>query len=156
MSDRESSHPCPGLETWHTGRLLTAAARMVEHAFDTGVAELGVTHAGVNVLAALTGGPLTQRELAARCQVQDQTMSRLIDGLERSGYAVRRRDPGDRRRVLVERTSTGGDVMKRASEVGARFGFLDDGSAENAACRDLLIKIITRLGGERKDCPGTF
>lgn len=156
MSDRESSHLGPGLETWHTGRLLTAAARMVEHAFDAGVAELGVTHAGINVLSALAEGPITQHELAVRCQVQDQTVSRVIDGLERSGYAVRRRDPGDRRRVLVERTPTGEGAMKRASEVAARFGFLDDGSAENAACRDLLIKIITRLGGGRKDCPGSF
>jgi DNA-binding MarR family transcriptional regulator len=154
MSNHESSRPCPGLETWHTGRLLTAAARMVEHAFDARISELGVTHAGINVLSALADGPITQRELAVRCQVQDQTVSRVIDGLERGGYAVRRRDLSDRRRVLVARTEAGEQALQRATEVAAGFGFLDDGSAESAACRGLLIKIITRLGGDRKDCSG--
>ena len=153
MSDRENSHPVAGLETWHTGRLLTAAARMVEHAFDAGISELGVTHSGINVLAALSDGPITQHELAVRCQVQDQTVSRVIDGLERGGYVVRRRDLVDRRRVLVERTEAGEQALGRAAEVAAGFGFLDDGSTENAACRSLLIKIINRLGGERKGCP---
>lgn len=56
--------------------------------------------------------------------MQDQ---RIIDGLERSGYAVRRRDAGDRRRVLVERTEAGGQVMDRAREVAAaRLGDLLD------------------------------
>jgi DNA-binding MarR family transcriptional regulator len=149
------SEPTPretGLESWHTGRLLTAAARMIEHAFDSGLTDLGVTHAGVNVLGALADGPLAQGELAGRCQVQDQTMSRIIDGLERSGYAVRRRDTGDRRRVLVERTEAGGQVMDRARDVAAaRLGdLLDVPPEERAICRGFLIKIISSLG---RGCP---
>jgi hypothetical protein len=44
--------PHPALASWHTGELLTVAARLLEHAFDTAIAELGVTHAGFNVLDA--------------------------------------------------------------------------------------------------------
>jgi len=148
MSDRYP--PRPALESWHTGRLLTAAARLLEHAFDSGIAELGITHAGFNVLEVLSRGPLSQRELAGWCQVQDQTMSRTLDGLERDGLVVRRRDPGDRRRIMVERTAAGEKIMERARELGSRFDFLGDGTdEENQACRAQLIKIIGRLGGSR-------
>ncbi len=148
MSDRFP--PRPALESWHTGRLLTAAARLLEHAFDTGIAELGITHAGVNVLDVLSDGPLTQRELAGWCQVQDQTMSRTLDGLERAGLVVRQRDPGDRRRIMVERTPAGDQVLERARELGSRLDLFSDSTEEEAqACRAQLIKLIGRLGGAR-------
>lgn len=151
MSDQSRSHPADELATWHTGRLLTAAARLVEHVFDSGIAELGVTHAGIRVLDALEDTMLTQRELAAACGVQDQTMSRTIDGLERGGLVVRRRDAADRRRMLVERTEEGALVMDRAREVArTRLDGLETGSAEDtAATRRVLIKIIERYQCER-------
>jgi DNA-binding MarR family transcriptional regulator len=142
--------PRPALESWHTGRLLTAAARLLEHAFDSGIAELGITHAGFNVLEALKAGPLTQRELAGWCQVQDQTMSRTLDGLERDGFVVRRRDPGDRRRIMVARTPAGEKVVERARELGSRLDLWADSTEEETqACRAQLIKLIGRLGGAR-------
>ncbi|WP_131740592.1 MarR family winged helix-turn-helix transcriptional regulator [Actinomadura roseirufa] len=140
------------LESWHTGRLLAAAARLVEHAFDAGVADLGVTHAGVNVLHELAQGALTQRQLAHRCGVQDQTMSRTLDGLERAALVVRHRDTADRRRVLVERTAEGALVMEHAQAVAAsRLASLaDDSCPEHAAGRRLLIKIIQEYGTPRR------
>lgn len=140
-----ASCPHPALDSWHTGKLLTAAARMVEHAFDSAIAELGVTHAGINVLDALEDGPLTQHSLAARCAVQDQTMSRIVDGLERAGHVVRRRDPGDRRRVLVGRTASGAAVLEKARQAGRELDMFEDGTEESRACREVLMKIITKL-----------
>jgi DNA-binding MarR family transcriptional regulator len=151
MPDQSRSHPADELATWHTGKLLTAAARLVEHAFDTGIAELGVTHAGIRILDALNDDAITQRELAGRCGVQDQTISRTIDGLERDGLVLRHRDPGDRRRVLVERTEDGSMVLERAREVAdKRLGTLDEGTPEDsAAARRVLINIIERYGSDR-------
>ena len=139
--------PRPALESWHTGRLLTAAARLLEHAFDSGIAELGITHAGYNVLDALSYGPKTQHELAGWCQVQDQTMSRTLDGLERDGNVVRRRDPHDRRRIIVELTASGEKIAARARDLGAKLDlFADATEEESRACRAQLIKLIARLG----------
>lgn len=141
------------METWHLGRLLTAAARMLEHAFDVDVAELGITHAGVRVLDVLLAGPLPQHEVAVRCQIQDQTLSRIIDRLERDGYVTRRRDARDRRRVFVERTDAGVAVMKRAYEIAAgHLDIFNENSDDDMACRRALIKIIKRLGTERWGC----
>jgi MarR family transcriptional regulator, organic hydroperoxide resistance regulator len=148
MSDQLSSHPA--FESWPTGKLLTAAARLVEHAFDTAISELGVTHAGINVLDALAEGPQTQRSLASLCAVQEQTMSRILEGLERAGHIGRTRDPADRRKVIVERTGQGKEILDRAREAGRRLNlFEDDDSEETRACREALVKLISKL----KPCP---
>lgn len=157
MSDQPPFHPpapepFAALEGWHTGKLLTAAARLLEHAFDAAISELGVTHAGFNVLDALTAGPMTQHALAAQCAVQDQTMSRILEGLERGGHVTRHRDLGDRRRVLVERTPKGAEVLERAREVGRGLDVFEDGTEESRACRSALMKIISKLGAPRHGC----
>src|SRR5262245_55512435 len=135
---------------WHIGRLVTAAARMLEFAFDADVAALGITHAGLRVLDALAGGPLPQHLLAVRCQVQAQTLSRIIDGLERDGYIARQRDDKDRRRVLVHPTPAGEDLLERARRLAsARLDVFPTSTDDTAACRRVLLQIIKRLGNER-------
>jgi MarR family transcriptional regulator, organic hydroperoxide resistance regulator len=135
---------------WHIGRLLTAAARMVEQAFDADIAELGITHAGFRVLDALADGPLPQHMLAVRCQVQAQTLSRILDGLERDAYVVRQRDDRDRRRVLVQQTTTGKDLLEQARHLAAaRLDVFAGPTDDTAACRRMLLQIIKRLGTER-------
>ncbi|WP_181794690.1 MarR family winged helix-turn-helix transcriptional regulator [Streptomyces sp. WELS2] len=52
-------------------------------------------------LIALEGG-LTSGELATRTGLTTGATTRLIDRLERAGYARRTADPSDRRRVIVE------------------------------------------------------
>lgn len=138
---------------WHIGWLLTAAARMLEHALDADIAELGITHAGFRVLDAVDGGPLPQHLLALRCQVQAQTLSRIIDGLERDGYVVRQRDDRDRRRVLVRQTDAGADLLERARHLtSARLDLFPNSQDDTAACRRVLMQIIKRLGSERWGC----
>jgi DNA-binding MarR family transcriptional regulator len=135
---------------WHIGRLLTAAARMLERAFDADIAELGITHAGFRVLDALGDGPLPQHALAIRCQVQAQTLSRILDGLERDGHVLRQRDDQDRRRVLVHSTEEGDDLLKRARSLSVdRLDVFPSDQEDTAACRRVLVQIIKRLGRER-------
>jgi MarR family transcriptional regulator, organic hydroperoxide resistance regulator len=135
---------------WHIGRLVTAAARMLEQAFDANIAELGITHAGFRVLDALAAGPLPQNLLAVRCQVQAQTLSRIVDGLERDGHVVRRRDEEDRRRVLVHPTPAGADLLERARRLtSAHLDVFPTSTDDTDACRRVLTQIIKRLGDDR-------
>ncbi len=58
------------------------------------------------------GGP-TLNELAAALYLDKSTASRVVDGLERKGYAVRALHPEDRRAVRLEATAAGRDLLAR-------------------------------------------
>ncbi|QDC26321.1 winged helix-turn-helix transcriptional regulator [Georgenia yuyongxinii] len=92
---------------WPTGRLLSAAARQVERAWDAYLERWSLTHATLPVLAVLAGGPHSQREIAQALKVTEQTTSRMLGGLERTGYVRRERHATDRRRHVVALTETG-------------------------------------------------
>jgi DNA-binding MarR family transcriptional regulator len=92
---------------WPTGRLLSTAARLVEHAWVEALDSLGLTHAGLIVLHLLGSGAQSQTELARQARVQTQTMSRTLDRLEREGLVARIRDERDARRHVVTRTDAG-------------------------------------------------
>lgn len=135
---------------WPTGRLLSTAARLVEHAWDAYLNGVGLTHAAVPVLVALGDGPRTQRELAAASHVEEQTMSRTLDRLERAGYVARDRDPDDRRRVLVLRTEAGSEVLAAIADATAHDELLPGHRlAQPEALRAELVAIVERLGRER-------
>ncbi|MBB2949081.1 DNA-binding MarR family transcriptional regulator [Actinoplanes lutulentus] len=109
------------VESWPTGRLLSAAARMVERRFDRFLADLDLTHAGMITLHHLESGPLSQRELARLCRVTDQTMSRTIERLARTGHADRAEDTQDRRRTLVRISVKGTEALVAARAEEKRF-----------------------------------
>lgn len=76
------------------------AARAV--LFHESVAQkLGLHATDVKVLRLLESGPMSAGELADEAVLTPAAMTALIDRLEQRGYAVRERDPGDRRRVTV-------------------------------------------------------
>lgn len=60
------------------------------------------------------GGPATLGQLAAAEQVKPPTMTRIVNGLERSGLAHRLADPGDARRVKIHATAKGIRLLQRA------------------------------------------
>ncbi|WP_036726208.1 MarR family winged helix-turn-helix transcriptional regulator [Patulibacter minatonensis] len=75
--------------------------------------ELRLDH--VAALAVLTEGePPSQRSLGDRLAKDPGDVVRLVDELERRGWATRSRDPADRRRSLVGPTADGEDVLRRA------------------------------------------
>ena len=105
----------PDPEDWPVGRLLSAASRRVEREWDAHLAGWGLTHAAVPVLAHLLAGPRSQRELAAASGVTEQTMSRVIARLERTGHVRREAHAGDHRRVAVSLTESGRTALLEAT-----------------------------------------
>ena len=105
------------LASWPTGRLLSTAARAVEHAWAEALTTLGVTHAGLIALHLLRDGPLSQIQLARSAHVETQTMSRTLERLEREGLVSRAPDPHDRRRHVVARTAAGAEAWARAQDL---------------------------------------
>lgn len=126
-------------EDWPTGRLLSAAARMVERAWDERLAELGLTHAGLIALHLLESGARSQTDLARGARVQLQTLARTAERLERHGLVTRTRDEADARRVLVARTAAGEAAFERTRSLEAEvFPAVEDPAALRAA----LLQIV--------------
>jgi DNA-binding MarR family transcriptional regulator len=140
---RERTEP---MASWPTGRLLSTAARLVEHAWVDALERLGLTHAGLIVLHLLGSGPLSQTELAREARVQNQTMSRTLERLEREGYIVRQKHPGDGRRHIVTRTDAGQRAWASARTLEAD---LFPSIADNEHMRASLLEIIRETAAYR-------
>ncbi|WP_255579160.1 MarR family winged helix-turn-helix transcriptional regulator [Cryobacterium sp. PAMC25264] len=131
---------------WPNGRLLSTAARLVEHAWVEALASLGLTHAGLIVLHLLGPGARSQTELAREARVQTQTMSRTLDRLEREGLIARIRDERDARRHLVTRTDAGTAAWRQARTLEADvFPPLENADELRAA----LLQIIAASSARR-------
>lgn len=133
------------------GRLLSTAARLVEHDWNSWLAQQGLTHAGYVALHALRDGPMTQRALASHSQVEEQTMSRVLERLERNGHVTRHRDPADRRRLVVERTSAGASVADDAARANAAERLVVDRVQDPERFRAELVLLITAVRAGRGD-----
>jgi DNA-binding MarR family transcriptional regulator len=145
MADPADRSGREDLTTWPTGRLLSTAARLVEHAWFERLAEHGLSHAGLMVLHELAERPLSQRELSQRCQVAEQTMSRTLDRLERSSHVRRARDSRDRRRVLVHRTPSGAETWRLIVHSDAAERDILTAVVDPTELRQDLIRIIQAL-----------
>lgn len=93
-----------------TGPRLAAAVRALaaemDHLDDAAAARLGTHRTALRCLELLErrGAPMTAGQLAEELELTTGAVTQLVDRLVADGYAVRRRDEGDRRRVLVEVT----------------------------------------------------
>jgi DNA-binding MarR family transcriptional regulator len=136
---------------WPLGRLLSMAARLVEQDWNSWLASRGMTHAGLLALHVLQSGPRTQRELAAACMVEEQTMSRVLDRLERAGHVTRERNPADRRRLAVQATPAGLRAYQDAIESDVANTIITRQLTEPDAFRRMLIQLIGGLLTDRGD-----
>lgn len=68
-------------------------------------------------------GSLPLGKIGARLQVHPASVTNLIDGLEKLGYATRAPHPSDRRTTLAEITERGRDVADRATVALNAIGF---------------------------------
>ncbi|HEY1596399.1 MAG TPA: MarR family transcriptional regulator [Thermoleophilaceae bacterium] len=66
-------------------------------------------------------GPISQQDLSERLDLDPSKLVALLNELESDGLAERRRDPCDRRRHIVEISSTGHDRLAAADRVMAEF-----------------------------------
>ena len=148
MGDRHVSSP-PELSGWATGRLLSTAARLVEHEWDAHLDRWGLNHSGFAVLWMVSSGSLSQRELAQAMQVEDQTMSRVLERLERHGHVLRERSTADRRRVEVSLSDTGRAALVEAGSDDAAERLLVGAVEDLPALRTQLVQVVAALSARR-------
>lgn len=137
--------PVP-IERWPTGRLLSALARRIERDWDAHLAQWDLNHASLPVLDLLSRAPRSQRELAEAMGVTEQTMSRVVARLERTGYVSRQPHVSDRRRHAVVLTEQGGRTLREASDPAVAEGLSVGGlgEADVAELRRILTALLTR------------
>ncbi|KGM14044.1 MarR family winged helix-turn-helix transcriptional regulator [Cellulomonas bogoriensis] len=144
-----------GVGQWPTGRLLSAVARRIEREWNTHLDAWGLNHASIPVLFHLASGPRSQRELAEASNVTEQTMSRIVARLDRSGYVERHSHPHDRRRHRVALTPSGWQALRQAgdSELAERMSVRGLEPQDVATLRVLLNKMID-ADADRAGVPG--
>lgn len=95
---------CAQLEPLLAANLLWFG-RALTRRFDALLAKRGhgLTMAQARILFTLDGsGPITQKELALRTEVEPPTIGRTIGIMERQGLVARTGNPGDRRQRVVQ------------------------------------------------------
>lgn len=143
------------VQEWPIGRLLSTAARLLEHSWEARLREHDLTHAGLIALHCLVNGPMPQRSLAGACRVTDQTISRTVERLERSGFVTRRPDPGDERRQQVAITTPGRRVLRQIVAGHEADAIVAAAVSDPETLRAQLSELVTALGGPRLTAAAT-
>jgi DNA-binding MarR family transcriptional regulator len=92
-------------------------------------------------------GKTTLTQLAADLYLDDSTASRVVDTLERKGYATRSQDPGDGRAIRLEATDAGRGLYGRIEEdlLSEQRALLSELDPE---IRQATTRLIARLARE--------
>jgi DNA-binding MarR family transcriptional regulator len=95
-------------------------------------------------------GSLPLGKMGARLQVHPTSVTNLIDGLEKLGYAERMPHPSDRRTTLAAITERGREVAAEATETlhGIRFG--------TPALQRADLEAVTRVLSTWRETAGDF
>jgi MarR family transcriptional regulator, lower aerobic nicotinate degradation pathway regulator len=127
------------------GYLLAFIAERATERFERELGAQGIRTKHAQVLVLIDAeGPMSQRAIGRRLQIDKSPMVGIIDDLERLGVAERRRSDSDRRVQAIHLTPRGRLVLARVLELAeienARtFGILDDGERE--LLHDLLLRV---------------
>jgi DNA-binding MarR family transcriptional regulator len=79
--------------------------------------QAGVGPARLSALSVLVfGGPMRLTDLARAEQVKPPTMTKIVAGLEHSGFVRRRVDPNDARAVSLKATARGSKLLHAGRE----------------------------------------
>jgi len=127
---------------------LYSATRAVTRAYADLLSDTGLTYPQYLTLLALWGAsePMTVGELGTRLQLDSGTLTPLLKRLEARGVVVRRRDPADERRVLVEVTEDGWALRDQVAHIPMSLGrTLGMNRAEADELRRLLDKVMDGL-----------
>jgi DNA-binding MarR family transcriptional regulator len=90
-----------------SGMLLVKLGRAVERRFNDALKPSQLTPRHLQVLGELRQGPMSQQALADRVGVDPTKLVGLLNDLEGRQLVLRRRDPVDRRRHIVENSREG-------------------------------------------------
>lgn len=113
--------------------------------------DTSVTLTHISALATLRQhGPMNPSEIAARERVQPPTMTRILATLESRGLIARAVHPDDRRRLIIDLTAAGRELLRserRAREawLARRLSLLSP--AERRQLED-VIPLLETLAGE--------
>jgi DNA-binding MarR family transcriptional regulator len=142
----------PDMDHWPTGRLLSTAARLVEHSWNEKLAAIGLTHAGVIAIEVLEAqGPMTQAQLAQYVRVQAQTMGKTLSRLEAHGHIARVRSTSDRRSHVVSLTERGKEAVAAAVEM--ERSVLASASIDPEVLRQELQAVVRELASQFGSTP---
>ncbi len=106
-------------------------------------------HGSANVLLQLEEQDrLTLTELARRCEIDNSSLTALVDDLQRAGLAVRERDPSDRRQVhllLTDQGRTVAPLVRRVWQQVQQIAFQNVSIEDIEQMRLVLQSIETNL-----------
>lgn len=102
--------------------LLNRAGSHIATAFSEEVRPLGATLQIWRVLAALRERDgCRMGDLSATTSIEVSTLTRLVDGMEKKGLVVRRRDEADARAVTLYATPAGRRLTQRLVPIAERY-----------------------------------
>jgi DNA-binding MarR family transcriptional regulator len=137
------------LELAHEIRvLLGIATRLSREALESRLTEHRIDLTGLQygILRTLADEELTLSELSKRMILDPSTLVPVIDSLERKGYALRTKDPHDRRRTPVVLTDDGKEVLAQVAHLALEDRIMDSlrrmPDAHTEKLRDLLREMI--------------
>jgi DNA-binding MarR family transcriptional regulator len=100
---------------YRLARLIKKVRRQMSAAIRAELEPIGVSLPVVQIIKSVAAsGGLNQLELAQEIELEPAALSRLLADLEAQRLVTRRRDPGDKRRVLLAATSAGLALLARA------------------------------------------
>jgi DNA-binding MarR family transcriptional regulator len=148
----------------HAGFLLAQLGRAVTRQYRCALSPIGLKPRETQALLRLrANGAISQQALGAALDIDASNLVALLNDLETDGLISRRRDPGDRRRHLVEVSKRGTkllcEVERAAVEVEDQFfAALDED--ERVALQDLLARVArsadvpspAEMSGDDADC----
>jgi DNA-binding MarR family transcriptional regulator len=138
-----------------TGMLLVKLGRVAEARFKEALKPTELTPKHLGVLFEVRANPTSQQLLCETIDVDASKLVGILNDLEEDGLIVRRRDPNDRRRHIVELTKEAQTRLAKAEKVAQSvekefFGGLNDD--ERAQLR-LLLACVADATGVIRGCP---
>ena len=111
--------PLPECLTRYTGFLIAKAHQRLWVQFQQVFQKYGLEGPAVGILTLLLEmGSMSQQQLGRLLRVDRTTMVKLLDALEKLGYACRKDHPDDRRVYLVEITERGRECAAKVQKEG--------------------------------------
>jgi DNA-binding MarR family transcriptional regulator len=108
VSEREQT-------AYRLAKLIKKARRQVSNAVRAELEPIGASMPVVHLMKSIiAGGDLSQLECSQEIELEPGALCRLLSDLEAQKLVTRRRDPEDKRRVLVAATASGSTLLARA------------------------------------------
>ncbi|WP_046775524.1 MarR family winged helix-turn-helix transcriptional regulator [Streptomyces yangpuensis] len=144
-ADQDGSHPPQRL-----GLLLAWHGAVTQTRMKRALGAAGLTPRHAMTLMHLEGGPISQRALADRLEVDPSVLVGVLNDLEGEGLAERRRDPADRRRHNVAITPAGAAALTKTNTA---LDEVEDGmfAGLSAPERGQLRALLDRVNASAED-----